>query len=370
MSWSNIANPSATDWIGLYKPGETDMSQLDWVYVSGTKTASTAKALGSVSFTIPAATDVGSYEFRLFAANVYTKLATSGQVAITALTATATATPTSTATATTTATPTQTTDDDDDDDSNGDWQAIVVPTPEGDRKANHGWFVSWIAHFAKTMDDIRHGMVVSFFANSDLGKEAKQKAGNDEATPSPTATATGTAQPTATSTPTATATPTSTATATTEPTVTPTSDATQQPTLREKEKEKHQGNDKRDGNKERNRLGSEDEENEEEADLSSNSGRNEIEKSEKRPAEVGLSVDQSPDPRGPKEVRKEGDGGDAISPEMDEEQTSTGRNQQAPGLDRKRDRAGDDTEADESSEQDQQSRDKPSPSRSNRGRDR
>ncbi|MHB8992936.1 MAG: hypothetical protein ACYC66_15035, partial [Chloroflexota bacterium] len=101
MSWSNIANPSATDWIGLYKPGETDMSQLDWVYVSGTKTASTAKALGSVSFTIPAATDVGSYEFRLFAANVYTKLATSGQVAITALTATATATPTSTATATT-----------------------------------------------------------------------------------------------------------------------------------------------------------------------------------------------------------------------------------------------------------------------------
>ncbi|OGE80631.1 MAG: hypothetical protein A2660_00790 [Candidatus Doudnabacteria bacterium RIFCSPHIGHO2_01_FULL_45_18] len=70
--------PSATDWIGLFYPGDPDVYYLDWVYTSScTQTPSSARSSGSCPMTIPAAT---TYEFRLFADDGFTRLATSNQV--------------------------------------------------------------------------------------------------------------------------------------------------------------------------------------------------------------------------------------------------------------------------------------------------
>ena len=127
------------------------------------------------------------------------------------VTATSTAVPTATATATpiptaeATATPSESTSD--------SWRSIQVPEPEGDRQANHGWFVSWIARFAQTLEDVRHGLVVSFFARSDMGKEEKHQ-GDEARTPETTVTATPTSAPTATASATSAAEPSATTTPT------------------------------------------------------------------------------------------------------------------------------------------------------------
>ncbi len=83
VSWSNIANPSPTDWIGLYSRGAIDTNHSHWVYVSCSQSAVTAKALGSCAVTIPSSVAPGQYEFRLFANNGYTKLATSAPITVT-----------------------------------------------------------------------------------------------------------------------------------------------------------------------------------------------------------------------------------------------------------------------------------------------
>jgi hypothetical protein len=104
----------------------------------------------------------------------------------------------------------------------GNWWDIVIPAPEGNRKENHGWFVSWAAHLAKTLDDVRHSVVVTFFAHSDAGKENRNTGDDDGNTPVATATSTGSV-PSAT--PTSTTVP-ATATATLPPTSTETPQAT------------------------------------------------------------------------------------------------------------------------------------------------
>src|SRR3954449_10282300 len=70
------------DWDGLYNVGTADTAALKWVFTSScTQTSgSTAKASGSCSLAMPST--AGTYEFRLFANNAYTKLATSQQVTV------------------------------------------------------------------------------------------------------------------------------------------------------------------------------------------------------------------------------------------------------------------------------------------------
>ncbi len=244
-------------------------------------------------------------------------------------TATSTPEPTSTATTkpTATATPSGTTV--------GDWRAIVIPTPEGDRKANHGWFVSWIAHFVQTVEGWAHGLVVSFFAQSDLGKENKERwrgdTDDDETptvTPTAQATSTSTAGPTATTepaTPTATVAPSATPTATLAATPTSTLETAQGTSFRAEEREKHQGNDKQDGNKERNRNSIR---NEEQTGQTSGFAPSGIDGSETPSAGADSGAGQSPGSRGPKEGRKAGVYGEEGSPpDADEEEVHPGRSE-------------------------------------------
>ena len=95
VAWSSVASPKVKDWIGLFTVGSSDLSAVNWMFTSScTQTAgTTGKASGSCSITLPMT--LGTYEFRLFADNSYTRLATSGQVSVTAAapTATVSATP-------------------------------------------------------------------------------------------------------------------------------------------------------------------------------------------------------------------------------------------------------------------------------------
>lgn len=74
-AWSGIGSPTSTDWIGLYVAGAADSAFVSFVYTGGS-------AAGSAPLTVPANTAPGSYELRLFAANGYTRLATSNGFSI------------------------------------------------------------------------------------------------------------------------------------------------------------------------------------------------------------------------------------------------------------------------------------------------
>ncbi len=83
VSWSGVSNPTSTDWIGLYHPGDANESYIDWMYDNSCSTTAGSGALasGSCSFTMPSA--AGTYELRLFSNNGSTLLATSNQVTVT-----------------------------------------------------------------------------------------------------------------------------------------------------------------------------------------------------------------------------------------------------------------------------------------------
>ena len=83
VTWDNIDNPTSTDWIGLYQTSASDFAFTDWVYVSCTKTPGSYSSSGSCNFAIPNSIPGGTYEFRLFSNNGYTKLATSAPFTIT-----------------------------------------------------------------------------------------------------------------------------------------------------------------------------------------------------------------------------------------------------------------------------------------------
>jgi RHS repeat-associated protein len=74
-TWSDIAAPTAADWIGLYPAGAADNAFVVWRYTDGS-------ASGSAPLTVPANAAAGSYELRLFSNNGYTKLATSNSVTV------------------------------------------------------------------------------------------------------------------------------------------------------------------------------------------------------------------------------------------------------------------------------------------------
>ena len=81
-TWSGIPSPTTTDWIGLYVPGSADSAYLTWQYVSCSKGAAAPSPAGSCPFTIPGGLPAGAYELRLFAADGYTRLATSGAITV------------------------------------------------------------------------------------------------------------------------------------------------------------------------------------------------------------------------------------------------------------------------------------------------
>jgi hypothetical protein len=83
-TWSGIASPTATDWIGLFASGAANTAYITWIYVSCSQTPGSAVAAGSCSFPIPAAVTPGTYELRLFSNNGYTRLATSNALTVTA----------------------------------------------------------------------------------------------------------------------------------------------------------------------------------------------------------------------------------------------------------------------------------------------
>jgi hypothetical protein len=82
VSWSSVASPSGTDWIGLYAAGAGDAAYADFVYdaTCTAKPAATGKPSGSCTLTMP--TTPGTYELRLFAKDSYTRLATSNTVTV------------------------------------------------------------------------------------------------------------------------------------------------------------------------------------------------------------------------------------------------------------------------------------------------
>jgi hypothetical protein len=79
-TWSGIGAPSATDWIGLYAPGTLEPAYIDWIYVSCTKSPTSAQAAGSCPFTIPSTLAAGLYELRLFGNDTAVQLTPSGGV--------------------------------------------------------------------------------------------------------------------------------------------------------------------------------------------------------------------------------------------------------------------------------------------------
>ncbi len=83
VSWSGVSNPTSTDWIGIYHPGDRDTAYIDWVYAdSCSKTAGTAAlSSGSCSVTMPTAS--GTYELRLYSNDGFTRFAASNQVTVT-----------------------------------------------------------------------------------------------------------------------------------------------------------------------------------------------------------------------------------------------------------------------------------------------
>jgi hypothetical protein len=81
-TWSEIAAPSSTDWIGLYVPGAANTDFIDWIYVSCSKTSGSSQANGSCPFAVPVSLDAGKYQLRLLADDGFTLLATSNPLRV------------------------------------------------------------------------------------------------------------------------------------------------------------------------------------------------------------------------------------------------------------------------------------------------
>lgn len=81
-NWSDIASPTARDWIGFYAAGTSNTAFLAWVYVSCSQAPTIAKANGSCALTLPVNLANGGYELRLLSNDGFTTLATSNAVTL------------------------------------------------------------------------------------------------------------------------------------------------------------------------------------------------------------------------------------------------------------------------------------------------
>src|SRR5207249_3158971 len=77
VSWSGISQPTSTDWVAMYpSSAAADSSFVAWAYTTGTSS-------GSRSFTVPSTVPAATtYQFRLYANDGFTRLATSGPIAV------------------------------------------------------------------------------------------------------------------------------------------------------------------------------------------------------------------------------------------------------------------------------------------------
>jgi hypothetical protein len=105
-TWTDLPNPSASDWLGLYPLGAVDQGYLARQYVGCQLDPTLPQASGACTFTAPATP--GSYEVRLFANDSLLRRATSAPFLVFAPPPTDTPTSTPTETATPTPTPTAT----------------------------------------------------------------------------------------------------------------------------------------------------------------------------------------------------------------------------------------------------------------------
>jgi hypothetical protein len=82
VSWSGVAAPSPTDWVGVYQDGQTGASFVNWFYAGscGYTAGAAEAASGSCPFTMPTA--AGPYDFILYAAGSFTVLAFSNPVTV------------------------------------------------------------------------------------------------------------------------------------------------------------------------------------------------------------------------------------------------------------------------------------------------
>lgn len=84
-TWSGIASPTATDWIGTYTPAAANTAfQANWVYVNCTQTPTVSVAAGTCSIATTGLA-AGTYQLRLLANDSFTSLATSANFTVTAV---------------------------------------------------------------------------------------------------------------------------------------------------------------------------------------------------------------------------------------------------------------------------------------------
>lgn len=84
-AWTNHSNRSTTDWIGLFARGAPDNAAgQNWVYIGSCDQAAgpLPPAAGSCRGSVPSTLPAGTYEFRLFAGNGFTRLAVSNAFTI------------------------------------------------------------------------------------------------------------------------------------------------------------------------------------------------------------------------------------------------------------------------------------------------
>jgi subtilisin family serine protease len=81
-TWSGIAAPTSTDWIGLYLAGTPNTSYIEWIYVSCSKAPSNPLPSGSCPLAVPTSVVPATYELRLLTNDGFTSLTTSSFVQV------------------------------------------------------------------------------------------------------------------------------------------------------------------------------------------------------------------------------------------------------------------------------------------------
>jgi hypothetical protein len=72
---------NATDWVGLYRVGDNDVSFLDWKYLNNSQSAPSGGVnSATLNFSLPE--NIGSYEFRFFSTNGFSRLAVSAMIVV------------------------------------------------------------------------------------------------------------------------------------------------------------------------------------------------------------------------------------------------------------------------------------------------
>ena len=82
VEWHDIVHPTPTDWVGLYAPESGEYAFIEWIYVSCSQQPNFARSTGTCGFVIPSTVPPGVYEIRLYAADGFSRLATSPHIEV------------------------------------------------------------------------------------------------------------------------------------------------------------------------------------------------------------------------------------------------------------------------------------------------